>query len=167
MNLRSAMKLDGACIWITAATTHRTLLRNYSGWNAYRKFKWVFFSFLFFSFQKCYTTHVCFNTKKRMDFFSCQSVSRHAILSELQGLDATPLRPRASTRWVPRAQCRAPHSAVTRQQFRCVPGVQWLGTDPAPGTSSSSAICDLSFHRKNISCDLWICDCLEVEEGWR
>jgi len=45
MNLRSAMKLDGACIWITAATTHRTLLRNYSGWNAYRKFKSVFFFF--------------------------------------------------------------------------------------------------------------------------
>ena len=39
--------------------------------------------------------------------------------------------------------------------------------------SSDTRFVLLSFHRKkNISCDLWICDlvicdCLEIEEGWR
>ena len=66
-------------------------------------------------------------------------------------------------------------SSCTAWSWWCGPEVRCLGwppRDPAPGTSSC-AIYDLSFHRKkNISCDMWICDlvicdCPEVEEGRR
>jgi hypothetical protein len=115
------------------------------------------------NFQKCYTTHMCFRGKNTLIFSlffdrwspapaSSPLRSCHAILSELQGVDATLLRPR---KWLGSdSQCCFRTAAPEYRSCRTV-----LHQNGCFGTRQE----DLWFaEKKIISCDLCICDLVIV-----